>query len=117
MVKMTKLATKTLYAVLVFTMLSAMVMPVFAATDPSSFASGAQVSSALDEPMKKILGIVQGIGIGVSVIILVVIGIKYMMGSAEEKAEYKKTMLPYVVGAVLIAGAPSIASAVYSAFK
>ena len=37
-----------------------------------------------------------------------------MMGSAEEKAEYKKTMIPYVVGAILLFAATTIANAVYN---
>lgn len=36
-----------------------------------------------------------------------------MMGSPEEKAEYKKTMMPYVVGAVFIFAASQIAGVVY----
>ena len=63
----------------------------------------------------KIVGTLQAIGIVISVAILVVLGIKYMMGSAEEKAEYKKTMIPYLVGAVLIFAAVTIANAVYTA--
>ena len=60
-----------------------------------------------------ILGVLQVVGIVLSVIILVVIGIKYMMGSAEEKAEYKKTMIPYLVGAVLIFAGTTIVNVVY----
>ena len=37
-----------------------------------------------------------------------------MMGSAEEKAEYKKVMIPYLIGAVLIFAAPYIAGAIYT---
>ena len=62
----------------------------------------------------KILGAIQIVGVALSVIILVVLGIKYMMGSAEEKAEYKKSMIPYLVGAVLIFAAPTIANIVYN---
>ena len=62
---------------------------------------------------KKIVGILQIIGMLVSVVILIVLGIKYMMGSAEEKASYKKTMIPYVVGAVLVFGASTFAEAIY----
>ena len=65
----------------------------------------------------KILGILQTVGIVLSVIILVILGLKYMMGSAEEKAEYKKTMIPYLVGAVLIFLAPTIANTVYTLIK
>lgn len=50
----------------------------------------------------------------ISVIVLIILGIKYMFGSVEEKAEYKKTLIPYVVGAGLVFASSSIASAVYN---
>ena len=53
-------------------------------------------------------------GIVVSVVVLIVLGIKYMMGSAEEKAEYKKTLMPYVIGAALVFAASTIAQIVYN---
>ena len=62
----------------------------------------------------QIMGILQVVGILIAVIVLMILGIKYMMGSAEEKAEYKKTMIPYIVGAVLIFAATTIANAIYS---
>ena len=61
-----------------------------------------------------LIGILQVVGIVLSVVILIVIGIKYMMGSAEEKAEYKKTMMPYVIGAALVFAASAIAGILYS---
>ena len=60
----------------------------------------------------KIATILRNVGIVISVIILMILGLKYMMGSAEEKAEYKKTMIPYVVGAGLLFGASAIAGVV-----
>ena len=33
---------------------------------------------------------------------------KYMAGGVEERAEYKKTMLPYVIGAILLFGITNI---------
>ena len=39
-----------------------------------------------------------------SVVALMIIGVKYMLGSVEEKAEYKKTMRPYVIGAFMLFG-------------
>ncbi len=39
---------------------------------------------------------------GELVIILIAIGIKYMLGSVEEKVEYKKHMMPYVLGAFVL---------------
>ncbi|MCI8470628.1 MAG: hypothetical protein HFJ35_03960 [Clostridia bacterium] len=49
-----------------------------------------------------IIGCLQAIGSIVSVTVLAILGIKYMVGSAEEKAEYKKTMGPYITGAVMV---------------
>ena len=54
------------------------------------------------------------VGIVIAVIIILVIGIKYMIGSAEEKAEYKKTMIPYLVGAILIFAGATIVNVVYN---
>ncbi len=62
----------------------------------------------------KILGIIQVFGSIIAVGVLMVLGIKYMMGSAEEKAEYKKTMLPYLIGAIILFAAVNIANAVIS---
>lgn len=53
------------------------------------------------------------IGSGVSVVTLIILGIKYMMGSLEQKAEYKKTLMPYIIGAVLIFGASVIAGMIF----
>ena len=62
----------------------------------------------------KVIGLIQGVGVVLTVVILAILGIKYMMGSAEEKAEYKKTMIPYIVGAICIFGSTSIATLVYN---
>lgn len=61
-----------------------------------------------------IVTIMQTVGVVVAVVILLVIGIKYMIGSAEEKAEYKKTMIPYIVGAILIFASTTIVNVVYN---
>lgn len=51
-----------------------------------------------------------------SIVVLIILGIKYMMGSVEEKATYKKTLLPYVIGAMFVFGATTIASVIYNMF-
>lgn len=61
-----------------------------------------------------IVAIIQVVGIVIAVIILLIIGIKYMIGSASEKAEYKKTMIPYIVGALLIFAGTSLVRVIYS---
>lgn len=61
---------------------------------------------------QKITSIISTIAIVIAVIVLLILGIKYMIGSASEKAEYKKTMIPYLVGAVLVFGAGAIAKVI-----
>jgi len=65
----------------------------------------------------QIASILTTIGIVVAVIVLLVLGIKYMIGSAQEKAEYKKTMIPYIIGAVLLLSASGIVRLLFSALK
>ena len=112
-----KKSIKIISALLLMVIIVSMFSTVFAAkeaggvTDPGSLKG--EGTSAFDDIGKKIIGMVQAIGSIVSVLILVILGIKYMMGSAEEKAEYKKTMIPYLVGAILIFAASNIASMIY----
>lgn len=49
-----------------------------------------------------ITNILAVIGTVVSVAMLIILGIKYMIGTVQEKADYKKTMGPYLVGAVMV---------------
>lgn len=57
---------------------------------------------------KTIIGLIRGAGTVVSVIVLIIIGIKYMLGSVEEKATYKQTLMPYLIGAVFVFGITTI---------
>lgn len=58
----------------------------------------------------KVLSILTIIGIVVSVVVIAGLGIKYITGSAEEKADYKKSFVPLLVGMILLLGASSIAN-------
>lgn len=66
---------------------------------------------------QNVLTLINAVAIVIAVVILVVLGIKYMMGSAEEKAEYKKTMMPYIIGAIFIFAAPTIVNIIYNVSK
>lgn len=99
----------------VFMVLTA-ISPVFASMDPFKNVSISDPANATQfwSFGNQILGIIRIFGTIIAVGVLMVLGIKYMMGSAEEKAEYKKTMLPYVIGAVVLFAAVNIANAVVS---
>lgn len=54
------------------------------------------------------INLVQIIGVGIAVIVLVVIGIQYMYASPDSKAEIKNKAINYVVGAIMIFSATGI---------
>jgi len=56
----------------------------------------------------KIIGAIQVAGVGIAVIMLLYIAIKYIMAAPSEKAEYKKTAVSYVIGAVILFAAVAI---------
>lgn len=68
-------------------------------TDPSS-KEDSEAATIID----KILSLITTIGTVISVLMLAILGVKYMLGSVEEKAEYKKDLVPYFIGAALLFG-------------
>ena len=59
------------------------------------------------------IGVIRVIGAIVSIVWLIVIGIKFMWGSVEEKAEYKRTLVPWLIGSIFIFGAIVIVQILY----
>lgn len=64
----------------------------------------------------KILKLLRNIAAIVSVLTLSIIGVKYMVGSVEQKAEYKQTMIPVVIGCILIGGLSAVLTIIQSIF-
>lgn len=60
-----------------------------------------------------ILATIRAVGAIGAIVILSIIGLKYIFSSVEEKAEYKQTIAPYVIGCVLLVSATTIPSMVY----
>ena len=88
---------------------------IFALSSPNGVDTNKTINglNKVEEAGEGLIGAVRTIGILVSVGILMVIGIKYMVGSAEEKSSYKKSMMPYIIGAVLLFGASVFAQAIF----
>lgn len=59
----------------------------------------------LNESQSQIFNILLAIGVVLTVVVGGYLGIKFMMASAEDKAKIKETMIPYVLGCVVIYGA------------
>lgn len=56
-------------------------------------------------------------GIAISIVSLMYLGIKYMYGSVEERAEYKRTMIPMFIGTILLFSSATIVSIIYNLVK
>ena len=80
----------------------------------SSYKGTSSNPTELTNRVGKLLGYLQVIGTVISVIMLIVIGIKYMTGSIEERVEYKKTLWPYLIGAILIFTGTLIPQIIYN---
>lgn len=59
-----------------------------------------------------VIGLLQVAGSGISIIVIVILGIRYMLASVEGKAEIKKQATPIVIGCILLFGAVNLMGAV-----
>ena len=64
----------------------------------------------------KIVGLIRTIAVIAGVILLSVLGVKYMLGSVEEKAEYKKSMMPLIIGIIVVMAATQITTMIFGFF-
>ena len=60
------------------------------------------------------LGTFQWIGYLIAIMMLLWVGIRYITTSVGEKVKAKESLIPMVIGSILVAGATWIASAVFN---
>lgn len=85
--------------------------------NPDKYKPGSAESSKLQGKVGPILGAIRNVGVVVAVLILMVIGLKYMLGSVEEKANYKQTLFPYLIGAIVLLMGSIIPELIYNTMK
>lgn len=84
--------------------------------NPDNFKPSGLTASDYYTPFKfagNILTPIITVGVVISVTMVMVLGMKYMLGSVEEKAEYKKSMIPMLVGAILLFTSSTIVGIIY----
>ena len=74
-------------------------------TEQGKVTIGAPDNEKLKQTINDISNIILLLGVAVTVIVGGVLGIKFMLASAEDKAKIKESLLPYVAGCVVIYGA------------
>ena len=97
--------------------------PVFAAKvktsslQPNEIVGNAEVEvGGIKDVANKIATVIRNFAIAAGVIMLMVIGVKYITGSAEEKADYKKSLMPLVIGIFIVMAASTLVAFVMSIF-
>ena len=119
--KMKLISMVVVIMIMIFTLLS-VVYEVKADFNPADIinnvgreANTANVETAsLNSKAGKILAYIRNIAVIAGVIIITILGVKYMTGSLEEKAEYKKSFIPLIVGIIVIMAATAIATTIFS---
>lgn len=81
--------------------------------DLENYGTVAGNSTIFEEKARTLIGIVQIFGSLCAIICLIILGVKYMMGSVEEKATYKKTLFPYFIGALMVLGITNLLAVIY----
>lgn len=76
--------------------------------DSVSKDNGKALDSNINNVSATVINWIWAISIIVSIIVLMVIGIQYIIGGTQAKADYKKSLIPVVVGIVLIVFATTI---------
>ena len=117
-----KKVTKILSIIMLVIMIVSCVSTVFAATkmNPKDWENDTTIKDNMINTgdikgfSASIINVVSIVGSAAAIITLIILGVKYMMGSAEEKAEYKKTLLPYVIGAAMVFGASLLTGVIYN---
>jgi hypothetical protein len=109
--KVIKLIAIMLMAVMVVAVCSQAVLAAGDPTDLTQFADKTDTSGASTSAQNIIgalISIVQIIGTGVAIIMLIVLAIKYISAAPGDKAEIKKHAVVYVVGAIVLFAATGI---------
>ena len=97
--------------VLVFTTLTVVNATGVIITDPISPDIGNPKMFSMTE---QVLGMVYAVCLAVSFGMLIFVGIKYMMASANEKADVKNASIKYVIGAIVLLGATTLFNIIIS---
>ena len=84
---------------------------------PPTVTPTAPSASGVSNAVSSILGAAQWIGFIVGIAMIIWVGVKYLTAGAGQKAEVKSTMIPILVGAALVALAPTVAGWLFNMFK
>lgn len=115
-----KKSVKIISALLLAVMLTVSISPICFASQigPGDISPNYQGidTSGIKNTASKIMGFIRNVAVIAGVLIIAILGLKYMLGSTEERADYKKSFMPLIIGIVVVMGATQIATMIFSTF-
>lgn len=82
------------------------------ATDMNEIYNNGSNDEKFSNLASDVLGVVQVVGYSAAVIMLTYIGIRYILATPDGKADMKKQLIMYVIGAIILFGGATIAVAI-----
>ena len=92
-------------------MMLAMMFMVMLSVFNISFVNATTVTIAVDKIQdsgERVLAALMWVGYAVSILMMIFIGIKYILGAAESKANMKEALSGYIIGAAIVFSASTI---------
>ena len=74
--------------------------------DTEKFKPG--IEEGLANYLGDVIGIIQIVGVAVAAIACIVMGIRYILSSTEDRADIKKKLIPFVIGPIIFVGATGV---------
>ena len=107
-----KIQGKKVLGILLLTLIFVLIInitPVNATLEVGGFkAETSNTGNQVQTSANIVIGIIQAIGIAAAIIMLIMVAIKYLSAAPGEKADIKKSIIIYAVGAVLLFAATGI---------
>lgn len=79
----------------------------------TNITADANAATELTGMAGKVIGLIQIASAVAAVILIAVFGFKFILGSANEKADYQKSFIPLIVGVIVVFAATSIAKLLF----
>lgn len=76
---------------------------------------GTEATNEISKKVGKVLAIIRNVAAIIAVVVISILGVKYIVGSVEQKAEYKKNFIPLIVGVLIVVLATQIAKMLFTA--
>lgn len=73
---------------------------------------GVVSGKGIPNAINRVIGLMQLVGSGIAIIVVTLLGVKYILASPSDKADVKKSITPIIIGCALLFGGVNIAATI-----